>query len=144
MAGLGIQHSIDNLIDTTGAMVTARDLFQSRYREYVQKSNLAKELAVQTNQPEQLQEGLEIPKVKSIKDRLNQTSRIAGHESYLDNSLDTLTNQSLKQWTDVTNEFKATIAKGKAELARRQKLQEKATAVPHRPDEPIERGMNVD
>ena len=93
MAGLGIQQSLNNTIETGINSLTAHELFMSRYKEHYDKintyNNVAKEYygnrydkKTDTFVPNYKPE--EVKKIKSLKDRFNAATNIAKQDADID------------------------------------------------------------
>ena len=124
MAGLGIQQSMNNLIETGTNSVTAHELFMSRFKEFYDEQNTYNQKVAQHNKENpdepQLQQ-VQAPRVRSIKDRLNASANIQERT------------EVMKKANQLFNKMDADAAKQRAEEARKQKLKEKAQARAKRP-----------
>lgn len=122
MAGLGIQQSMNNILETGTNSISAHELFMSRFNEYYNAEaevnnkiyNRAQDITGDVWQHK-------TPRVKSIKDRLNASTFYMNETKEL---------QGISKGLD---ELDAILAKKKAEAARKKKLKEKAEARAKRP-----------
>lgn len=122
MAGLGIQQSMNNILETGTNSISAHELFMSRFNEYYKAEaevnnkiyNRAQDITGDVWQHK-------TPRVKSIKDRLNASTFYTNETKEL---------QGISKGLD---ELDAILAKKKAEAARKKKLKEKAEAHAKRP-----------
>lgn len=121
MAGLGIQQSMNSLIETGTSSVAAHELFMSRFKEYY---GTMKEYNEQIGDAAGNHQ--EVKKVKSIKDRLNASTNVEEHKQMMQTALQQKKDSEQQKMT-------ADAAKKKAQEARRQKLKEKAQARAKRP-----------
>ena len=82
MAGLGIQQSLNNTIETGINSLAAHELFLSRYKEHYDKINTYNNVAKEYYGADAPQES--VKKIKSLKDRFNATTNIARQDADID------------------------------------------------------------
>lgn len=82
MAGLGIQQSLNNTIETGNNSLLAHELFMSRYKEHYDKINNYNQISRNYYGADAPQES--VKKIKSIKDRMNATTNIARQDADID------------------------------------------------------------
>ena len=127
MAGLGIQQSMNSLIETGTNSVTAHELFMSRFNEYYKaEEEVNNKVRKMSND---VSGGTDVwqhktPKIKSLKDRLNASAYYMNETKEL---------QDISKGLDRKDKITADMAKQRAEEARKQKLKEKAQARAKRP-----------
>ena len=143
MAGLGIQQSMNSLIETGTNSVTAHELFMSRFNEYYHTIDKYNNLIGNNEGAPQ-----EVKKVKSIKDRLNASTNVAEHQDLMNKALkadkmykeqeaqykqEAIKRGDVYKYDTIKQKITADDAKQRAEEARKQKLKEKAQARAKRP-----------
>ena len=121
MAGLGIQQSMNSLIETGTNSVAAHELFMSRFKEYYNTIAAYNEQIGDRTGTHQ-----EVKKVKSIKDRLNATTNVAEHQQTLQTAMQQKKNYEQQKMT-------SDQASAKAESAVQEKLKAKIKARAKRP-----------
>ena len=82
MAGLGIQQSMNNTIETGINSLAAHELFMSRYKEHYDKINTYNQISRNYYGADAPQES--VKKIKSLKDRFNATTDIARQDADID------------------------------------------------------------